>query len=124
MILASKVPTIFVTNHRYFFPKFHHFVKVMKTLDLTLGLHSKVWEDKEKKSHQDKLEEALELDGIQYISNPRPDRRGGGAAISLMTGEFTLTKLEVIIPKNFKVIWGINSRLQRNHSLQLLLSTS
>jgi hypothetical protein len=79
----------------------------MKTLDLTLGLHSKVGEDKEKKSHQDKLEEALELDGIQYISNPRPDRRGGGAAISLMAGEFTLTKLDVIIPKNLEVIWGI-----------------
>ena len=76
-ILASKLPTIFVTNHRSFFPKFNNFVDVMKTLDLTLGLHSEVWEDKEKKSHQDKLEEALELDGIQYISNPRPDRRGG-----------------------------------------------
>ena len=98
-ILASKLPTIFVTNHRSFFPKFHNFVNVMKTLDLTLCLHSEVWEDKEKKTRQDKLEEALELDGIQYISNPRPDRRGGGAAISLMAGEFTLTKLDVIVPK-------------------------
>ena len=44
----------------------------MKTLDLTLGLHSEIWEDKENKMHMSKIEEALEIQGIQYISNPRP----------------------------------------------------
>ena len=71
-ILASKLPTIFVTNHRSFFPKFHNFLEVMHTLELTLGLHSEIWEDKEKKDHKDKIEEALELQGIDYISNTRP----------------------------------------------------
>ena len=28
------------------------------------------------------IEEALEIHGIQYISTPRPNRRGGGAAIN------------------------------------------
>ena len=79
----------------------------MKTFGLTLGLHSEIWEVKENKSHQNKLEEALELEGIQYISNPRPTQRGGGAAISLMAGEFTLSKLDVIVPKNLEVVWGI-----------------
>ena len=36
-ILASKLPTIFVTNHRSFFPKFHNFLEVMHTLELTFG---------------------------------------------------------------------------------------
>ena len=67
-ILASKLPTIFVTNHRSFFPKFGNFVEAMKTLDLTLGLHSEIWEDKENKMHMSKIEEALEIQGIQYIS--------------------------------------------------------
>ena len=79
----------------------------MKTLNLTLGLHSEVWEDKENKGHQQKIEQAQELQGIQYISSPRPNQRGGGAAISLISGEFKLTKLDVIIPKNLEVVWGL-----------------
>ena len=78
----------------------------MKTQGLTLGLHSEIWESKENKEHQHKIEEALELEGIQYISNPRPNR-GGGAAITLISGDFKLTKLDVIIPKNLEVVWGI-----------------
>ena len=62
----------------------------MKTLWLTFELHSEIWEDRENKQHQNKIEEALELEGIQYISNPRLASRGGGAAISLLSGAFTL----------------------------------
>ena len=79
----------------------------MKTLDLTLGFNSEIWEDKENKRHMSKIEEALEIQGIQYISNPRPDRRGGGAAISLLAGDFVLTKLDVIQPNNLEVVWGL-----------------
>ena len=79
----------------------------MKTYNLTLGLHSEIWEVKEKREHQNKIEEALEMEGIKYISNPRPDRRGGGAAITLIEGEFTLTKLNVMIPKCLEVVWGL-----------------
>ena len=106
-LLASHLPTIFVTNHRSFFPKFHNFTEVMKTLNLTLGLHSEIWEDCESKAYKDKIEEALELQGIQYISNTRPNRRGGGAAISLISGEFSLTRLDVLVPKNLEVVWGL-----------------
>ena len=106
-ILASKLPTIFVTNHRSFFPKFNNFLELVKTLDLTLGLHSEVWEDKEKKDHQNKIEEAMELEGVHYISNPRPKRRGGGAAITLVGGDFTLTRLDVVTPRNLEVVWGL-----------------
>ena len=60
-----------------------------------------------KKAHQNKIEEALEMAGIQYISNPRPDRKGGGAAITLISGELTLSKLDVLVPKNLEVVWGL-----------------
>ena len=75
----------------------------MKTLNLTLGLHSEIWERLERKTHQNKIEEALQLEGIKYISNPRPNRRGGGAAITLIEGDFTLVKLDVLVPKFLKL---------------------
>jgi hypothetical protein len=64
-ILASQLPTVFVTNHRSFFPKFNNFIDLMKTHSLTLGLHSEIWEVKENRVHQNKIEEALELEGIK-----------------------------------------------------------
>ena len=57
--LASKLPTIFVTNHRSFFPKFHNFVDAMQTLELTLGLHSEIWESEEKRHIKTKLKKPL-----------------------------------------------------------------
>ena len=47
------------------------------------------------------------MEGIKHISNPRPTRRGGGAAITLIEGEFTLTKLDIVIPKCLEVVWGL-----------------
>ena len=51
-LLASKLPTVFVTNHQSFSPKFRNFLDAMLTLGLTLGLHSEIWERKENKIHQ------------------------------------------------------------------------
>ena len=54
-ILASKLPTIFVTNNNFFLlQKFHNFIDAMKTLDLTLRLQLEIWEVKENKTHQKK----------------------------------------------------------------------
>ena len=45
---------------------------------------TEVWQKKENKKHQFKLEEMFELSNIKYISTPRPGaQRGGGAAIAM-----------------------------------------
>ena len=46
--------------------------------------------------------------GIKYISTPRPgNRRGGGAAIAVNTENFSLSKLNICIPNNLEVVWGL-----------------
>ena len=74
-----------VSNHRSLFPKFNNLVDEILENDMQLGLHSEIWEDREKKAHAAVVEEALEIHGIQYISTPRPNRRGGGVAITLIS---------------------------------------
>ena len=48
------------------------------------------------------------MSGIQYISTPRPGaQRGGGAAIAVRAQQFTISKLNIQIPKSVEVVWGL-----------------
>ena len=61
-----------------------------------------------KSKHQFKLEELLEIKGIQYISTPRPGaKRGGGAAIAVRKEKFTISKLNISTPGSVEIVWGL-----------------
>ena len=111
VVTALSLPNIMVTNHRSIFPKFNNLVDELLENDMHLGLHSEIWEDKEKAAHANTIEEALEVHGIQYISTPRPNRRGGGAAITLISDSpFVLTKLDISVlsgDHSLEVCWGL-----------------
>ena len=47
------------------------------------------------------------LEGLKYISTPRTQKRGGGAAIVVNMRSFTLEKIQVIIPHQLEVVWGL-----------------
>ena len=67
-----------------------------------------VWEKSESKKHQKKIEEMLEMKSISYISTPRPGaRRGGGAGIAFNSTNFTVSKLNIFIPKPLEVVWAL-----------------
>ena len=48
----------------------------------------------------------LETEGLKYISTARP-RGWGGAAIIVNQEQFHLEKLDVLIPHNLEVVWGM-----------------
>ena len=110
-VTALSLPNIMVANHRSIFPKFNNLVDEILEHDMQLGLHSEVWEDKENTAHANKIEEAMELHGIHYISTPRPNRRGGGTAITLIADSpFTLTKIDnstMAGDQTLEVCWGL-----------------
>ena len=69
---------------------------------------TEVWQKQENKKHQEKIEKMFEISGIKYISTPRPGtKRGGGAAIAVRTQNFTISKLNIAIPKSAEVVWGL-----------------
>ena len=48
------------------------------------------------------------MKGIKYISTPRPGtKRGGGAAIAARLENFSLSKLNIPIPRSLEVVWGL-----------------
>ena len=110
-VQALSLPNIMVANHRSLFPKFYHLVDEILEMDIHLGLHCEIWEDTDNPTHTNMIEEALELHGIQYISTPRKNKRGGGAAITLISNSpFTLTELEPSVKSGddkLEVCWGL-----------------
>ena len=50
----------------------------MNERESDLNFLTEVWEKRENKKHQQKLEELFEMSGIKYISTPRPGAKRGG----------------------------------------------
>ena len=93
---------------RTLFPKIGNFSIDMHERETDLSFLTEVWQKKENKKHQFKLEELLELSGIKYISTPRPwAQRGGGAAIAVRQDKFSISKLNIPLPRTVEVVWGL-----------------
>ena len=54
------------------------------------------------------IERMLHMEGLKYISTPRPStKRGGGAAIVVLILKFNMEKIDILIPhKIFKTLKG------------------
>ena len=107
-VQALSLPKISNYNMRSLIPKIGNFSLDVKEREVDISFLTEVWEKLENKKHQSKLEELLEMEGIQYISTPRPGaKRGGGAAIAVRLDKFGISKLNILIPKGLEVVWGL-----------------
>ena len=107
-VQALTLPKITNFNMRSLFPKLNNFSEDMSERESDISFLTEVWEKQENRKHQLRLEEMFELKGIKYISTPRPGaQRGGGAAIAVRTEKFTVSKLNIAIPRSVEIIWGL-----------------
>ena len=83
----------------------------MNERESDIAFLTEVWEKQENKKHQFRLEELLEMSGIKYISTPRPGaQRGGGAGIAVRLEKFTISKLNIALPRSVEVVWGYSNQ--------------
>ena len=105
---ALTLPRITNYNMRSLFPKLGNFAQDMIERESDISFLTEVWQKQENKKHKARLEELLEMSGIKYISTPRPGaQRGGGAAIAVRLDKFTISKLNIAIPRSVEVVWGL-----------------
>ena len=107
-VQALTLPVM--TNHNMcsFFPKSNNFCQDVLDRETDISFLTEVWQKQENKKHQYKLEEMLEMKGIKYISTPRPGvQRGGGAAIAVRLEKFSISKLNISIPRSVEVVCGL-----------------
>ena len=108
---ALYLPTVATYNLRSLMPKARNLTTDILERSVELALLTEIWENSSNLEHKMEIEKMLELDGLKYISTPRqPNKKGvsyGGAAIIVNTEKFTLEKLNVHIPHNLEVVWGL-----------------
>ena len=104
--LALHLPNLAVYNHRSIWKKLNNFCLEFAELDLGFSFHSEIWEKKESKKHQYKIEEMFQMKGISYISTPRPNRRGGGSAITCDDRNFYIKEIKIPNPNNLEVTFA------------------
>ena len=102
---ALHLPTVATYNMRSLFPKIGNLKTDLKERKIDCAFMSEIWEKKENKNHKMQIEKMLELDGLIYMSTPRP-RGWGGAAIIVNQEKFTVEKLNINIPDNLEIVWA------------------
>ena len=97
------LPIIAVSNLRSLIPKIKNFAQDIHEREIGLGLLTE-----DKKKHIYEIEKLMKMEGLKYISTTRPStKRGGGAAIVVDMEKFSLEELDVLIPHNLEIVWGI-----------------
>ena len=99
-----SLPTVIMYNMRSFFPKQNNFCDDFLEREADLAFLTEVWEKKENSKHKFKIEKMLEMKGINYISTPRPGKKGEGVQQSpqiLITSH--LRKFIFIFPEELKL---------------------
>ena len=105
---SANLPTVATYNCRSLFPKIGNFKTDLLERKIDVGFACEIWEQKENKVHKQEIEKMLELDGLKYISAPRPsNRNGGGAAIVVNSEHFSCERLNVFVPANLEVVYGL-----------------
>ena len=106
--IALNLPTVATYNARSLFPKLENFKTDMIERAISVSFVCEIWEKSESKEHISQIESMLELHGLKYISTSRPKTtKGGGAAIVVNLEKYSIEKLDVNIPNNLDVVWGL-----------------
>ena len=108
LIRSRGLPSVSVSNVRSLKPRINSYVKDLLESEISVGLISELWEKEDDRQFQDSIERIFEMKGMKYISTPRSSlQRGGGAGIVVNTKNFKFEKIDVHIPHNLEIVWGL-----------------
>ena len=117
---ALNMPIVATYNMRSLFPKVGNLKKDILERNIQLAFLCEIWQKSENKNHQFEIENMMETEGLKYISTVRPTG-WGGAAIIVNQEKFTLEKLNIHIPHNLEIIWGLSNQKMKMLLIRKLL---
>ena len=117
------MPVVATYNMRSLFPKIGNLKTDILERSIDCAFLCEIWEKSEKKDHQMQIEEMLENNGLKYISTARPSG-WGGAAIIVNLERFTIERLDIHVPHNLEIIWGLLRPRDENASYRKIIVCS
>ena len=76
--------------------------------NIGVAICSETWHKEDKKKHRTETERLLYMEGLKFLSTPRPPgKRGGGCGIVGDLTKFTLDKIEINNEHKLEICWGI-----------------
>ena len=105
---CGELPVISVPNLRSLFPKLHNFTTDIRMRSIAVALCSETWHKEDKKKHRTETERILYMEGLKFLSTPRPPgKRGGGCGIVCDLTKFTLDRIDINNEHKLEICWGI-----------------
>ena len=120
---ALNMPVVATYNMRSLFPKVGNLKTDILERNIQVGFLCEIWQKSENKTHQFEIEKMLEMEGLKYISTARPTG-WGGAAIIVNQENFLLEKLNIHIPHNLEIIWGLVRPKNENATFKKIIVCS
>jgi hypothetical protein len=108
VLASAELPVIATSNLRSLGPKINSVRDDILLRDIDVLLCSETWEKDSNRKLKKDIERIYQMDGLEYLSCPRPNnRRGGGAGVIVNTLRFSISKLSVIVPHKLECQWGL-----------------
>ena len=127
-VAALSLPIIATYNLRSMFPKINSLKTDIIERQVDIAFLQEIWEQTEDIYVQSEIEAMLELDGLDYVSNPRPKNvKGtsyGGVAIITNARNFISKKLDVIVPHDLEVCWSLVKPKNQNTKFRDIIACS
>ena len=110
---TGSIPKIATYNLRSLYPKINHLKTDILERSIDVSFLQEIWEPQrnDDSDFDFEIEKLFEVEGLQYISSPRPaNYKGvsyGGVALIVNSSKFQCKKLSVSVPKDLEVIWAL-----------------
>ena len=92
-------------------PKIESLKSDLSERKIDVAFLQEIWEKTDDPKMESEIKKMLELNGLLYVSSPRPldphGRAYGGTAIIMNTVTFEWKDLQVFVPQGLEVTWGL-----------------
>ena len=107
---SLKLPIVATYNMRSLLPKINSLKRDLIEREIDIAFIQEIWENAENLCFQAEIEKMFQLNGLTYVSSPRPKTSKaayGGAAIIVNTVKFNFCPVNVSVPNDLEVVWGL-----------------
>ena len=102
-------PTLLSTNVRSLIPKIDSICSTLEEEKVAIAFLSELWLQGKNPLHQRELDRRLNMEGLEFFTNSRAAKRGGGVGIVVNTNlGYSGRKLQVnscVGPSSLEVVW-------------------